>query len=279
MLIGLRTRPRRNRDRQLFFFKFLVFLTAAQLTLGPGAGFAQADAEARAILERFAEDYQRDPALTESVTFGVRVDGVWWHIEAHPATQAGSARVTVHEGKPPEPTFFFFTDLATLGKLDRGELNARTAMGRARHSDPVPMDIDPTDEGFVWTDSVSQTVDAVANHFFLRGQPEIISFNRDVSRVIHGAHAVLLYYHPGFRSVWYQVDPGQHINKEERDQTNPFPSFFVFVEGRGMARIGGVQTEVVGGTSMLVQPGVTHEFWNPFDRPLSLILVMFGEGA
>lgn len=279
MLIGLRTRPRRNRDRQLFFFEFLVVLTAAQLTLGPRADFAQADAEARAILERFAEDYQRDPFLTESVTFGVRVDGVWWHIEARPWTEAGSARVTVHEGKPPEPTFFFFTDLATLGKLDRGELNARTAMGRTRHSDPVPMDIDPTDEGFVWTDSVSQTVDAVANHFFLRGQPEIIPFNRDVSRVIHGAHAVLLYYHPGFRSVWYQVDPGQHINKEERDQTNPFPSFFVFVEGRGMARIGGVQTEVVGGTSMLVQPGVTHEFWNPFDRPLSLILVMFGEGA
>ncbi len=279
MLARLRTRPRRNRDRQLSSPEFLVILAAGLLTLGPRASFAQADSGASAILQRFADDYQRDPGLTESVTFGVRVDGVWWHIRAHPVTETGSARVTVHEGKPPEPTFFFFMDRATLGKLDRGELNARTAIGRARQGDPVPMDIDPTDERFVWTDSVSQTIDAVANHFFLRGQPEIIPFNRNVSRMIHGAHAVLLYYYPSFRSVWYQIDPGQHVNKEERDQTNPFPSLFIFLEGRGMARIGGVEIEVVGGTSMLVQPGVTHEFWNPFDGPLSLVLMMFGEGA
>jgi mannose-6-phosphate isomerase-like protein (cupin superfamily) len=224
-------------------------------------------------------DYRSDPALTESVTFGVRVDGEWWHIEADPATGTGSPRVSLNEGTPSEPTFFFFMDSATLTKLDRGELNARTAMGRARHSDPVPMDIDPTDEGFVWTDSVSQQVDAVANHFFVRGQPEIVSFNRNASRVIHGAHAVLLYYYPGLRSVWYQVAPGQHINKEERDQSNPFPSLFIFLEGRGMARIGGVETEVVGGTSMLVRPGVRHEFWNPFGQPVEFILIMFGEGA
>ncbi len=247
--------------------------------LVPSVAVSQTRGEVRETLERFATDFSSDPALTESVTFGVRVDGAWWHIEADPATEAGSPSVLVREGKPREPTFFFFMDSATLGKLDRGELNARTAMGRARHSDPVPMDIDPTDEGFVWTDSVSHKVNTVANHFFVQGQPEIISFNRDVSRVIHGANAVLLYYYPGIRSVWYQIDPGQHINKEERDQKNPFPSLFIFLEGRGMARIGGVETEVLGGSSMLVQPGVSHEFWNPFEQPVKFILIMFGEGA
>ena len=273
------TRPRRVRDCPSGSFVFSLLLAAGLLIAGPRPGRAQADEEAQSILERFVADYRTDPSVTEPVDFGVRVDSAWWHVAAYPATDEDPARVTLSRGRPPDPTFFFFTDLATLGKLDRGELNARTAMGRARHGDPVPMDIDPTDEGFVWTDSVSRTVDAVANHFFLRGQPEIIPFHRDVSRVIHGAHAVLLHYSAGFRSVWYQVDPGQHVNKEERDQRNPFPSLFIFLEGRGMGRIGGVETEILGGTSVLIQPGVAHEFWNPFDRPLSFLLVMFGEGA
>jgi len=245
----------------------------------PGSIIAQESREVSAILGRFAEDYRLDPTFTQAVTFGVRVDGDWWTIAARPASEGSPAVVSVAEGKPSEPTFFFFLDVQTLRKLDQGKLNARTALGKARHTDPAPMDIDPTDPDVVWDTEFNQKVDAVANHFWVRGTPEMIAFNQGASRVIHGANAVLLHYADGLRSVWYQVENGQHINKDTSDQVNPFPSLFIFTGGVGRARIGGVEMDIEGGTATVVPAGVPHEFWNPFDAPFEFILIMFGEGA
>lgn len=237
------------------------------------------DSDVRGILDRFAADYEIDPYLTRAVVFGVRVDGEWWTIRASPSLRGSPAEVLVDEGRPEEPTFFFFLDRETLGKLDRGELNARTALGKARMSDSAPMDIDPTDPELEWTQAFDRTVDSVANHFWLRGRPELIAFNKEASRVLHGANAVLLHYSEGLRSVWYQLEPGQHINAEPKDQVNPFPSLFIFVSGSAKARIGGIETEIVGGTATLVPAGVAHELWNPGEEPLEFVLIMFGEGA
>lgn len=245
----------------------------------PAIAASQTRDEAREILERFAADYRSDPTFTESVTFGVRVDEWWWMIRARAGTSDTPAEVVVSEGRPTEPTFFFFLDGETLKRLDRGELNARTAMGRARHSDAVPMDIDPTDPSLVWDEAVSRKVNLVSNHFWVRGLPEFLALNKEASRIIHGANAVLLHYYEGLRSVWYQVEPGQHINRDPRDQTNPFPSLFIFLTGSGKARIGGIETDIRGGTATLIPAGMSHEFWNPFDEPFEFILVMFGEGA
>jgi mannose-6-phosphate isomerase-like protein (cupin superfamily) len=245
----------------------------------PQPALAQSPADTRAILERFADDFRSDPALTEAVEFGIRVDGEWWHVDARPASDSAPAYVAVREGRPQGTTFFFFMDGATLRRLDRGEWNARTAMGRARHGDPVPMDIDPTDPSFDWNDDAARRVDAVANHFWVRGQPELLRFGKEASRIIHGANAALLHYEHGMRSVWYQIDPGQHINRDPGDQVNPFPSLFIFLDGRARARIGGIDTELVGGTATLVPAGVAHELWNPFDEPFAFILIMFGDGA
>lgn len=44
---------------------------------------------------------------------------------------------------PPTPTILYTLDRATLEKIDRGELNALTAMGKARPTDVTPMDIEP----------------------------------------------------------------------------------------------------------------------------------------
>lgn len=245
----------------------------------PSSLMTQDPQEVREILTRFAEDFRTDPALTQPVLFGVRVDGRWWSVTAQPAADASPAVVAVHAGKPSEPTFFFFLDTETLRKLDRGELNPRTALGKARHSDTAPMDIDPTDPAVVWDAAFSHQVDLVANHFWVRGTPEFLAFNRDASRVLHGANAVLLHYEQGLRSVWYQIEPGQHINPDPRDQVNPFPSLFIFLNGTAKAKIGGVEMDVEGGTATLVPAGVSHEFWNPFGEPLEFILIMFGEGA
>jgi mannose-6-phosphate isomerase-like protein (cupin superfamily) len=256
----------------------VVFL--AVVTLGfPGSAMAQNPEEVRAILTRFAEDYRVDPTLTEPVVFGVRVDGRWWTIRARPASAGSLAAVTVSDGRPSERTFFFFLDGETLRKLDQGKLNARTALGKARHSDPAPMDIDPTDRDVVWDSAFNRKVNAIANHFWIRGTPEFLTFNRDASRVLHGANAVLLHYAQGLRSVWYQIETGQHINPDPRDQVNSFPSLFIFVNGNAKAKIGGVEMDIEGGTATLIRAGVSHEFWNPFEAPFEFILIMFGEGA
>lgn len=287
--------PGRN---EIMHRNFIVFITAASrsiLTLSqslrpvayllvatlctPLVVVAQGTQDVREVLTRFADDYRLDPTLTQRVLFGVRVDGRWWTVEAHPASGASAAVVTVEAGRPSEPTFFFFLDGETLRKLDQGNLNPRTALGKARHSDPSPMDIDPTDSDIVWDSSFSEKVNSVANHFWVRGTPEFLALNRDVSRVLHGANAVLLHYAEGFRSVWYQIENGQHINSDPDDQINPFPSLFIFVRGMAKAKIGGVEMDIQGGTATLVPAGVSHEFWNPSDTPLEFILIMFGDGA
>jgi mannose-6-phosphate isomerase-like protein (cupin superfamily) len=278
--MAFRTTHYRARGRRAHGHRTTLFLGVLVVAvLLPHPAVAQGPDDTRAILERFADDFRSDPALTEAVEFGVRVDGEWWHVDARPASDSAPAYVAVREGRPQGTTFFFFLDGKTLRRLDRGEWNARTAMGRARHSDPVPMDIDPTDPSFEWDDAAARRVDAVANHFWVRGQPELLRFGRDASRIIHGANAVLLHYEQGMRSVWYQIEPGQHINRDPGDQVNPFPSLFIFLDGRARGRIGGIDTELVGGTATLVPAGVAHELWNPFDQPVAFILIMFGEGA
>ena len=255
-----------------------MYVFTAALVVPTGV-IAQSPQEVREIITRFADDYRVDPSLTQPVLFGIRVDGEWWTVTAHSASTASPAVVTVSDGQPQEPTFFFFLDGETLRRLDRGELNARTALGKARHSDTSPMDIDPTDPALVWDDALSQKVDAVANHFWARGTPEFLAFNRGASRVLHGANAVLLHYAQGFRSVWYEIEAGQHINADPRDQVNPFPSLFIFLGGRAKAKIDGVEVDVEGGTATMIPAGVSHEFWNPYGEPCEFILIMFGEGA
>ena len=116
-------------------------------------------------------------------------------------------------------------------------------------------------------------------HFWTRGFPERVPFDGGLSRVVHGVNVVTLYYQPGVRSGWLQIEKGQHCNRDPQDQTNPFPSMFIMLRGRAEAKIGGKQLAFPAGEMMLVPAGVTHEFWNPHDEPAEMIVFMFGQGA
>ena len=76
-----------------------------------------------------------------------------------------------------------------------------------------------------------------------------------------------------------QIENGQHVNAEPRDQVNPFPSMLVITRGRTEAKIGGRQLTLHAKQTVLIPAGVSHEFWNPYDEPAEGILLMFGEGA
>ena len=251
----------------------LVFAAAATET--PGRSAEQ-------ILLSFVEDFRSDPAAGEPIVFGVVVkgpEGGDWHVVVSGRGEKGEpAGVELRKGRPASPSVLYTLDLATLRKIDNGEMNALTAMGKARASDPVPMDIDIM-PGFRPDPGFFARFIPFTFHFWTREFPEVVSFGKPHSREVHGANAVIFYYQPGLRSAWAQVEKGQHVNSDPKDQTNPFPTMIIGIRGRAVAKIGGVEKEFHAGQMVFIPAGVAHEAWNPYDEPAEIILLMFGEGA
>ncbi len=282
-----------------------ILCCAGVLLLASAAADEQSPKSAEQILQAYVADFRHDPAAAEPITFGVRVTGEGggeWHVvvagrkrqtdepkgagkpeapaqlttgETEPATEFD---VTLKPGFPPEPIAYYILDLTALRKIDCGELNALTAMARAHGGETTPMDVGVTPGFKPGADFWARFI-PLSFHFWTRGVPERVPFRGELSRMVHGANAIVFYYQKGFRSAWYQVAKGQHINKDPQDQTNPFPSMFIVLRGKLEAKIAGKQLTFPAGEMMLVPPGVTHEFWNAHDTPAEMIILMFGEGA
>lgn len=259
-----------------------VFLAGAAVGLGvSNARQAAPGFDAGEALREFAEDYRRDPMAKECV-FGVRITGETggeWHVRVGLAPAGeGERSVDLLPGPAPEGAFSYVTDAGTLRAIHEGRMSALTAMGQARGSDPVPMEL-ALPEGFAPDPGFLATFLPTTFHFWSRGAPEITRFGAEHSRVVHGANISVLYYTPGLRTAWVQVSKGQRVNADPGDQTNPFPSMFIGTRGSLHARIGGRDMTLDEGRMLFVPPGVTHEFWNESDKPGEAILIMFGQGA
>jgi mannose-6-phosphate isomerase-like protein (cupin superfamily) len=283
----------------------MLLCCAGTLLLRPALAGEPPVQSAKQILQTYAADFRHDPAAAEPITFGVRVTGEGggdWHVvvvgrspqtdesspvgKPRPTTGLAAAEskttaefeVMLEPGLPAEPSAYYVLDLATLRKIDRGELNALTAIAKARGGQTAPMDIGVMPGFEPGSDFWARFV-PLSFHFWTRGLPERVPFRGELSRVVHGANAVVFYYQTGFRSAWFQVSKGQHVNKDPQDQTNPFPSMFIMLRGKLEAKIAGRQLTLPAGEMMFVPPGVTHEFWNAHDEPVEMIALMFGEGA
>jgi hypothetical protein len=234
------------------------------------------------VLKSFVEDFKNDPAAGTRCVFGISVQGSpepQWHVVVSGRKDAaGRFEVELRKGLPPEPAAVYTTDVKTLEKIGRAELNALTAMGRARSSDPAPMDITFM-PGFEPAEDFVAVFLPLTFHFWTRGFPETVSFGPAAGREVHGATMVVLYYQKGLRSAWGQIRKGQRVNADPRDQINPFPTMIIGLRGRAMAKVGGVEKILEAGQMVFIAPGVTHEAWNPFDEPAEFIILMFGEGA
>ncbi len=252
----------------------LVFLF---LCLQTSLSFSQ-QKDARSIIEGFAEDYQNDVTFTKDVTFAVKVDDTYWHVKAKAKTDESPAKVTVYDGKPEQPSFYFYTDLETLNKIERGEMNAVTGAAKAFSSDFAPFDADVM-EGFNPDQDFLKTLLSVYFHFWTKGLPERIPFGLDYTRFTHGAQATIFYYQPGFRSAYVAIKKGQHANEDEKSKSNPFPSLLIAIKGEGKMIINGVESSLTAGEAILIPANVKHEFMNENDAPLECILLMFGDGA
>jgi len=237
---------------------------------------------AEEILRSYVEDFRSDPAAAQPMAFGIKVGGEGgggWHVLIGGKKGAnGDYQVDLGKGLPPNPAVFYTLDLTTLRQIDSGAVNALTAMGRARASDPAPMDIGLMD-GFEPAPDFFGRFIPFTFHFWTRGFPEIVNFGKEQSREVHGAHMVVFYYQEGLRSAWAQIEKGQHVNEDPKDQSNPFPTMLIGIRGRAVAKVEGKEIQLQAGQMVFVPAGVSHEAWNPYDEPAEVIILMFGEGA
>lgn len=255
----------------------VVKLTFLCFCLQVSLGFSQ-QKDARTIIESYAEDYQSDLTLKKDITFAVKVDDTFWHVKAKAKTAESPAKVTVYDGKPKQPTFYFKTDLETLNKVDKGQLNALTGAAKAFSSDFAPFDADVM-EGFNPDQEFLKTLMSVYFHFWTKGLPERIPYGLDYTRFTHGAQAAIFYYQPGFRSGYVAIKKGQHANEDEKSKSNPFPTLLIAIEGQAKIIINGVESVFTKGEAILIPAGVKHEFINENENVFEAILLMFGEGA
>jgi hypothetical protein len=270
----------------------LYVLVGAFLAVVPPRAFAALYVEqpARAqesvedMLADFVADFRSDPFADNPITFGIRVKDAErpdWHVFAG-GREDGEAEAIVElaEGLPPDPAPYYVTDLATLTAIHAGELASLTAMGKAFSTDFAPLDIEIMD-GFRSTLEFGNQLTRLNFHFWTRGLPELVRFGEGATtRELHGGNAILLYYQSGFRSGWFKIEAGQHVNESEAMQTNPFPSMIIGTKGGIHCRIGGKEMELTENVAIWIGPGVTHEFWvEEGEEPGEGILLMFGEGA
>ncbi|MGC9371437.1 MAG: cupin domain-containing protein [Paracoccaceae bacterium] len=194
-----------------------------------------------------------------------------WHVIVAPGGD-----VALHRGRAADAQFDLQTSAETLRRIDAGELTALTAAGREHLSQPAPLDIRPGD-GVEMTRERLTAMYAFLQHFFNPSVPERVPLGEAHARLVHGAHAIPLYYCPGFRSAWYRVNPGERLN--EPGDTNPFPQAFIFIKGTGVAKIGDETVPVKADEAYYIPPGADHVVWTEGDDALELIFLAWGEEA
>lgn len=223
------------------------------------------------IIQEMAHWFQ--DRIDEDFTLTVQVDIQDTEESCHIIAENGT--VTVYKGPHTHPHITLTTTADALQKIYNGEITAFTAAGKARMSDNAHLGWRLSENEFK-PETVASAYFFV-QHFFSRGAPEKILLDEQYSRIVHGGHAIPLYYHPGFRSGWYLLKKGEKLN--EPGDTNPFFQAVIFIEGSGFAKIGDKTVAVKKGESYYIPPHKDHVIWTESDQPLILIWLAWGEGA
>jgi mannose-6-phosphate isomerase-like protein (cupin superfamily) len=273
-------------------FALLAALSIATAGLlsptGPPPRLAASTEDVKLMLDDFVTDYRSDRTAVP-MTFGIEIrsesreqEPERWHVVVGRAEHGSANRpVELIAGFPEEPMAYFTTDVDTLRRLHDGRLASLTAMGKEFSTDYAPLDMQ-TLPGFQPDMAAMQQLVKLGFHFWTRGFPERVPFGKaSNTRLLHGAHGTLFYYQEGFRSGFFMIQPGDHVNDSPVSQVNPFPTLFILTEGRVNARIGETECEITGGEAIYIGPDVSHEFWIDEDADAGAegIIVMFGDGA
>ena len=268
----------------LFIVLLIVALSSAckpasdtlslDMTTPPEWGAVPPDRQAGAILESYAQAWRgvTEFELRTPVTLGIWIDAIGYTVRLN--DEGGDFEAT-----PPDRfDFGFATDLETLRRIDAGTLNALTAMGQARASDPTPLELRLPDE-FAGFDDIRGYWIPLTFHFWNREWPETIPFGQGATRHVHGANATVLVYDEGLRSAWYQLKAGMHVNADPADQVNDFASAIIVTRGSFRGKIDGVERAFREGETVIVPPGVAHEFYASDGEYGECVILMWGSGA
>lgn len=244
------------------------------MTLSKSPAGNQSERPASSILESFATAWRGDQefALDRPITLGFWIDGEGYTIDLSDEGGAYAA------GEPNHYDWGFKTDLGTLQRLDSGSINALTAMGQARGSDPSPLELRLPDD-FSETDKIRGFYIPLTLHFWNREWPETIRFGDGLTRGVHGANTTVLIYDQGLRTAWYQLKSGMHINAEPADQINDFETAIVVTRGRFGGKIDGVERVFHEGETVLIPAGISHEFYADDGEYGEFIILMWGDNA
>jgi mannose-6-phosphate isomerase-like protein (cupin superfamily) len=181
-------------------------------------------------------------------------------------------------GSPDRYDLGFEVNIDVLRRLDRGELNVLTALAQAHGNDPTPLVL-RLPSGSQWTPENRAFLLPLLFHFWNREWPEVVRFGEGLTRQVHGANAAVLFYDRGFRSAWYQLKPGMHINADPQGQTNEYPQLIIVTRGRLQARLDGKERRLSEGEAVLIPPGMRHEFWAGENQSAESVFLAFGPGA
>lgn len=183
-------------------------------------------------------------------------------------------KITKKKVKPPTIDFEFRTTLETLQTIYDGKMTAFTAAGKSLSTDPAPLDWSMHTE---LSAEILEQLYSFLMHFFNPSKPEKILLGEKHSRLVHGAHAIPLFYRPGFRSGWYFVK--KRLKMNEPGDTNPFPQGVVVMQGKGYAKIGEDTISIKQNEAYFIPPNSDHVFWTEEEEPLILIWLAWGKGA
>lgn len=267
----------------LLLFFMTVFALKAQLEPVPTKS-------TRAILQEFVQSYQTDPMAMDAY-FGIKVGDQWWHVKVQRQERPyrvgkkkqytfhdlGPHEVTLSEGQPSEPTWYFrFDDRSVLEKFYTKSLMAGTAAAKSTGADIVTFDIEDM-EGFESTHGDTSRAYIVMEHFWKPDAVEVTRFSRDSSLPTHGASIVSLYMMKDKRISWFTLGQEEVANGDRGLDKGQCPNLFIITKGKGKAQIGEEEIDLEPGMSVFVGPYVKHVFYNPNPEPLEGILVLYGD--
>lgn len=251
----------------------LVAQASAQTVVRLGA-----DDSARGILQRYADAWlgRRELELPRDVVLTFSISGEQGGDFAIKLSNESGG--ILHQGMPALYDIRFDTDIDFLRRLDQGQMSALTAMGQARSSDPIPLN-PRFGPDFDKLPNAPLLFRRLSFHFWTRGWPEIVPFGELAARQVHGGNAAVFVYDREFRSAWYQLKAGMHINADRKDQANNFPQLVIVTKGAFNARLDGRQLVLSEGQAVLIPPGMTHEFWADVGQYGEVVFIAYGEGA
>ena len=244
------------------------------LALAPTHAWATCDAAA--AIRTWADGWTAVDArvLRAPAAFEFAIDG---HAEALRVELAPQGAATRAPARNVDYATRFSAPAQLWCDIASGRMNILTTLAQATSSDATPMriDIPEADMPRLHTELIPAWY-----HFFTVGAPETVRFGFDHARLVHGGHAVPLYYKEGLRVAWYGLKAGMHVNPDPKDQANPFDSLVSVTAGTLKARFAGTERTLRKGESAFVPAGMTHEFWiEEGGEDAEVILIMTGDGA